>query len=167
MGSDNVTKNKSVYLFVRKGSICCLYVRECLRCGHEFKTKNYRRKYCSHSCCSYVAMKNWQQRNPDKVQASNRLKNYSLRRRLLTYLGNKCVVCGETDWMVLQVNHINGGGVQDHRTVGAEKIYRQILAGEREGIFDLRCANCNMRYEYEQRRRWAPKDEYISHFGGE
>ena len=59
------------------------------------------------------------------------------KRRVLE-LGGKCVNCGETDIRVLQINHING---RDNPEV------------------DVRCANCNILYEYERGnlREWPLK----------
>jgi len=65
------------------------------------------------------------------------------------YLGGKCINCGISDWRLLQVNHINGGGNEERRIRTNYKTWEQILNGERSGEFDVRCANCNILHEYE------------------
>jgi len=62
-------------------------------------------------------------------------------------------MCGETDRRVLQVNHLNGGGAKELRSGSLRaQFYRAILDGKRADV-DLRCANCNIRYEYERGAR--------------
>lgn len=61
--------------------------------------------------------------------------------------------CGETDLRVLQINHINGEGWKKNN--GIYKVhpttrYHQIANGiYNEAELDVRCANCNILYEYE------------------
>jgi hypothetical protein len=78
------------------------------------------------------------------------------RRKLavIAMLGGKCVSCQETNPRVLQVNHKNGGGLKELR--GQLNFYTNILAGRRKiDDLDLRCANCNILYEYEcGRKHW-------------
>ena len=63
-------------------------------------------------------------------------------------LGGACVVCGNIDIRVLQINHKNEKDRRGYSLVMA------ILAGRRgKDDLDLRCANCNLIYEYEKGRR--------------
>lgn len=88
----------------------------------------------------------------ENKERENRLRKERLRRqrrKVIELLGGKCVRCGCTDWRVLQVNHINGKGSQERRKKGSWGIYREILNGKRSiDDLDLRCANCNILYEY-------------------
>jgi hypothetical protein len=99
--------------------------------------------FCSNRC-----------KDAHKIQLGRKYGR-ELRLEVIKKLGGECVVCGITDYRVLQVNHINGGGRQDFLKNGPSKIYRDILSGARASEFDLRCANCNRRYEYEQGRAWS------------
>ncbi len=78
-----------------------------------------------------------------------------LKIQTFSLLGGKCVGCGITDIRVLQVNHKNGrGGEKD--LFGAE-MYQAIVSKIRiTEDLDLRCANCNIIYEYECGRRKLP-----------
>jgi uncharacterized C2H2 Zn-finger protein len=74
-----------------------------------------------------------------------------IRNAIFAYLGGKCVNCGITDSRLLCINHLKGGGTKEYKQ--GCKVYWEILAGKREGEFDLRCHNCNILYEYEVGRR--------------
>lgn len=69
-----------------------------------------------------------------------------------------CVRCGEADIFVLAINHKNGGGRQEVKN-NAFGWWKGIISGQR-GVNDLdvRCHNCNIRYEYERGRRNLPRD---------
>ncbi len=77
---------------------------------------------------------------------------YEKRTEVINLLGGKCVRCGETDRRVLQVNHLNGDG----REVRYDRrgFVMSIVKGQRTlDDLDVRCANCNILYEYERGAR--------------
>ena len=81
---------------------------------------------------------------------------WAVRYAVITMFGGKCAVCGIDDIRVLQINHINGGGNKDE--MKGQKLYRALLKGRRDKDgFDLRCANCNILYEFDKGKRgvWA------------
>jgi len=90
--------------------------------------------------------------NREKFVVELRVKYWQWRKKAIEVLGGKCVVCGEPDIRVLQVNHLNGGGLKDLKLNSNSKVYRQVAKGERKDV-DLRCANCNILYEYERGKR--------------
>lgn len=72
-------------------------------------------------------------------------------------LGGKCSQCGVLDKRLLQINHMNGGGIKELRPY-PHGFYRRIVNGKRKTEdLDIRCANCNILYEYERgvRREWT------------
>jgi len=87
------------------------------------------------------------------IQTASKVR---LKLAVIAKLGGKCVACGMTDPRVLQVNHKNGGGLKELKRIGSTHIYRGIVLGTRTtDDVDLRCANCNIIYEYERgARRW-------------
>lgn len=86
-----------------------------------------------------------------EIRATNLQWYRQNRGKAINKLGGKCVNCGETDLRVLQVNHLNGGGGKDDKGL---VFYRKIVKGERDiEDLDVRCANCNILYEYEAGRR--------------
>lgn len=110
----------------------------------------------------------WKQNNPEKLRASIQKQNKEtqLRRRRLYYwkikikaldiLGRTCIICGESDMRVLQINHLNGLGKNEG--LRSDTMYRAIVNGTRTiNDLDLRCANCNWKYEYERGARLIPE----------
>jgi hypothetical protein len=108
----------------------------------------------------------WRARNPNhgKEYYRNNVEDFAERARrnlwqykiaALNMLGGKCTVCGITDMRVLQINHTNGGGVQEKR-FGMD-MYSAIVKGTRTtDDLDVRCANHNLLYEYERGKRRLP-----------
>lgn len=64
------------------------------------------------------------------------------RRQAIKKLGGKCVNCGCSEYSVLQLNHINGGGGKEARKRAMSRIAVQVLEGQRQDI-DVRCMLCN------------------------
>jgi len=59
-------------------------------------------------------------------------------------LGGKCVRCGFSDWRALQFDHVAGGGKQDLTMQRRSTInYPNEVAENKNGEFQLLCANCN------------------------
>ncbi len=61
-------------------------------------------------------------------------------------LGGKCVRCGFNDIRALQVDHINGGGMAEHREYRSRtKYWKMVILSitNEEKKFQLLCANCN------------------------
>jgi len=90
-----------------------------------------------------------------------REKNWQNKLKIIDLFGGKCVRCGESNPLVLQLNHINGGGKKEHIINPGAVLYKAILNGKRgmNGL-DLRCANCNFIYEYKRGIRYCPP-EYL------
>ncbi len=74
---------------------------------------------------------------------------WRLHKRAIVSLGGICVNCGETDPLVLQINHLKGNIKKIH---SEPRFWNQIINGEVPNL-DVRCANCNIRYEYERGNR--------------
>lgn len=79
-----------------------------------------------------------------------RLHHANLRKVILVAYGGKCSSCGCSDWLVLQLDHIHGGGNQHRKALGTTlRIYEAVI---REGCpkdkYRLLCANCNVKAHY-------------------
>lgn len=68
----------------------------------------------------------------------------------------ECCKCKETDIKVLSINHINGGGNAERINNKHANVAVDVLKNRSVEDLDVRCFNCNIRYEYEQNRRFTP-----------
>jgi 5-methylcytosine-specific restriction endonuclease McrA len=80
-------------------------------------------------------------------------RKYNSRKRgeVMILLGGKCCKCGFSDYRALQIDHVNGGGVQKDKDRIGYKI-RVILEEIKNGSKDyqLLCANCNWIKRFEK-----------------
>ena len=159
----------------------------CAKCGTKLTADNWppsfrKRRVRRCNNCQYLLTKAWTELHPESaLQKTERWRSkhptYAsdfyhenkprMKERSMTWLwdlkiqtfmklGSKCVRCGTTDPRVLQINHLKGGGGKEGRN--GTNMYGAILRGERAtDDVDLRCANCNIIYEYEQHRRNIPE----------
>lgn len=78
-------------------------------------------------------------------------KHALLKKRAIDKLGGKCIKCGNVDIRVLQINHKNGCGTR--LRPNTRKLYLAIIHGTTDfSVLEVRCANCNIIYEYERGR---------------
>lgn len=76
------------------------------------------------------------------------------RTEVIKFFGGKCVACGNNDIRVLQIDHINGGGVKERKEqtkLGYSYKKRFDLNKENKDQYQLLCANCNWIKRYEQK----------------
>ncbi len=77
---------------------------------------------------------------------------YKARQAVLDKFGRVCNKCGFTDERALQIDHVHGGGRAERngkrQTTTVMAFLRRVLA-DRDGEFQLLCANCN----------WIKRDE--------
>ena len=82
--------------------------------------------------------------------------NRTLRKVSLETLGGKCVQCGFTDFRALQIDHINGNGTKDRKTLRGARFLTNVVRSflNKENKYQLLCANCNWikRYENKEHR---------------
>ncbi len=68
-------------------------------------------------------------------------KGEVLRRRVFNHYGLKCACCGEETYEFLELDHIDGGGNDHRRSVGAT--YRWVIRNNFPPGFQTLCSNCN------------------------
>lgn len=79
---------------------------------------------------------------------------------ILEKLGGKCIKCGyNKDWRALQIDHINGGGGKEIRSLKTQ-VYLQIVLENKEGKYQLLCANCNFIKRHEN-NEWKHKKKFL------
>jgi len=111
-------------------------------------------------------MRQWRRKNPERARAIARrcfnkhrgeytakghiykLKyNHKRRADIIAFFGGQCARCGETDFRVLQMDHIHGGGAAERRAgkMTLQQRWRFITdhPDAARQKFQLLCANCN------------------------
>ena len=92
----------------------------------------------------------YRRNNLEKYRAANLRSNGRLKAEAIAAYGGKCVVCGETDPIVLQVDHINGRNKGEAKRSGVNELRRLKVLGFPKGDIQLLCANCHTRKTYSQ-----------------
>src|SRR2546428_11351476 len=64
-----------------------------------------------------------------KLKKRLREENWQNRLKIINLFGGKCINCGEKNPLVLQLNHINGGGKIEHKVFVGSNLYKAILNG--------------------------------------
>lgn len=99
--------------------------------------------------------KKYYSRNKDKLVTTRKNRRQEWRMELLALFGNKCNRCGFSDRRALQIDHINGGGTKENRSMHGTQRSRYFLIQAEEDIetflskYQLLCANCNWIKRYE------------------
>lgn len=103
--------------------------------------------------------------NKDRFKKQSKILRegyYNLKLQIFSLLGGKCKHCGFSDRRALQIDHVNGGGGQEIRTLGTgPKYYNHVLLSisMAENRYQLLCANCNWikRFENNEHRGLAKR----------
>lgn len=104
--------------------------------------------------------------NPGRDKNRNKKARIKIKAKVLKLLGGKCAACGIKDIRILTVNHLYGNGLKHRVSLGKSgrqydslKFYRDIANGKIDKrLFDVRCFNHNILYEYEKGRRIFPPE---------
>ena len=95
--------------------------------------------------CHNLAVKKWQEANPDKWRAAKGKAQAAylirLRTKAIDFLGGACCRCGITDKRILEIDHIDGGGTIESRAIGNHGIHNRILRGAPG--YQVLCCNCH------------------------
>jgi hypothetical protein len=111
--------------------------------------KDRYRRYCErHVEEIREKARRYYQNNRDKVKASH----LKVRMKAIEVLGGKCARCGIEDFRVLQIDHVNGGGLRERRNLSPSRFYKKVIKSAKagEGKYQVLCANCNMIKKYER-----------------
>lgn len=94
------------------------------------------------NCNWYKAHKDDKIWNPQTYAQEYRLR---IRCNCFSAYGEACVICGETERVVLGVDHINGNGAEHRRAIGRAKkdIYGWLHKNDYPEGFQTLCMNCN------------------------
>jgi len=101
--------------------------------------ENYRRKY----------PERWY-KSQKRSNVRQRVMAKELKEKILKLFNNSCVRCNFSNIRALQIDHINGGGINDNKVRG-KTFYKKVLKSIMEdlGEYQILCANCNWIKRYE------------------
>lgn len=91
----------------------------------------------------------------DKKNKKERHRRAELRKAMVEAYGGQCKLCGETDILVLVLDHINDDGSEDRKKnghKGGAPFYARLKKqGWPSESLQLLCCNCNARKEMKRR----------------
>lgn len=67
----------------------------------------------------------------------------ALKEEIFNKLGHSCCKCGFSDKRALQIDHVFGGGNQEHAEISNARAFLQKVLSDTEGLYQILCANCN------------------------
>ena len=89
----------------------------------------------------------YRRNNPEKIRAHYhkawKKKTREVREAVLDHYGRECACCGETENVFLTLDHIDGGGAEHRRAIGAGNLYRWLVRFNFPEGFQILCFNCN------------------------
>lgn len=80
-------------------------------------------------------------REQNKNDARRRRRR--IRRNVLAKYGNKCKCCGEDKEEFLSIDHVNGGGNEERKTLSPASLYLKLSKEDHNENYRLLCHNCN------------------------
>lgn len=138
------------------------YYREYYK-SHPEKMREKRNKYYKlHPDRMKKFKQNYFKNNKEKIYMRARKYDKTWRRRMreaaLSILGNKCIRCGFSDERALQIDHIQGNGNKERKTITTNLnkiVVESISKGENK--YQLLCANCNWIKKFENKEHKKTK----------
>ena len=93
----------------------------------------------------------------EKGRARDRKRSREGRRKILDFLGRRCVCCGETDEMYLEVDHIFNDGYKDPK--GVSNKYNLVRSNPER--FQTLCSNCNQAKAKNNGELYIPEQGWV------
>lgn len=115
--------------------------RKCERCRKRQQANQRRRIEAGFCRCGRPRLENRTHCAPC-IEAKFDLQN-RVRVAAFTGYGGACVCCGEADFNVLELDHVNNDGAEHRRAVGGGQMYRWAIENGFPAILQLLCANCH------------------------
>src|SRR5271157_4917708 len=99
--------------------------------NREKLRESYRLHYARNAETLREKKQKYKEANREKVLASDRKSGKKfrdqLRQDVILIFGGKCIRCGFTDWRALQVDHINGGGTRERKSLRNHQAFCESL----------------------------------------
>lgn len=90
----------------------------------------------------HARSKRWRLENPERNKAKSLEWQVMMKGKIFEKLGWACAHCGFSDRRALCVDHINGDGYKDRKTLSKSVYYRKVIE-DKLGLYQILCCNCN------------------------
>lgn len=111
----------------------------CQFCCSEFQATRSDAKRCELCRQKYL----YEYRRREETKLRRKQSNRNIRERLFAGYGGKCVCCGETKFEFLALDHVNGGGRQERKTMSTQQIALRAIRNGFPPEYRVLCHNCN------------------------
>lgn len=96
----------------------------------------------------------------DAINNKHKILRWANKLKVYKKYGGSCNVCGESDPLVLQIDHVKDNGKnhvdKKNRRITGNQLYSQIIKdGYPKDEYQLLCANCNARKEWFRRGAYS------------
>lgn len=112
---------------------------KCNHCGIVFEASRSDATRCKK--CRKEYCKKHQQKPESKETNAKRRKE--LRQKVIGGYGAKCQCCGESNFEFLAIDHVNGGGRKERKTMSTYQIAKKIIDNNFPPEYRVLCHNCN------------------------
>jgi hypothetical protein len=109
--------------------------KPCARCGTAFVGSMDQRRYCSDACMKASTV--------DRRAAAHQRYRYEALAHYSATPEPSCSCCGETIWMFLALDHIDGGGHEQRKKLGGGGFWAWLRNNDYPPGFRVLCHNCN------------------------
>lgn len=89
-------------------------------------------------------MKRWHEENREYLKEQSRLRRRRLFQQMLDALGHRCACCGEKNELFLSLEHKDGDGAEDRRSLTWDQIYKKVIQNPDPMKYEVLCFNCNL-----------------------
>lgn len=83
-------------------------------------------------------------KDPKGRVEKNRNYNRQLKQQIMAHYGDVCACCGESELIMLSLDHINGDGAKHRKEIGRVNFYSWVRANGYPDFLRILCFNCNI-----------------------
>lgn len=117
------------------------YCKDCHRIWSRLNERNIRK---TNPEKLRERAKKFYDKNPYKYKEYNKTERQRVRNKVINGYGGKCSCCGESEYMFLALDHVNGGGNYIRKKSRNNlKCYRDAINRDFPSDYQLLCHNCN------------------------
>lgn len=127
--------------------------KRCGKCGETKPINQFGKQSKTHDGRQTWCLQCFRRHNRDYLVALRA----SLRAEVIAKLGGCCKRCGFADARALQVDHVNGDGFQERQENHSNHAHLRRVLADRQGRYQLLCANCNWIKRHENNEGPKPK----------